>query len=115
VSLAAHFIHRCTVRRDSAQGENPYGGPSEPALYDVASDVPCRLVEKHDRVVFGLQQSERAQSMVVSAFVLLVGPDVDLEERDTVVIEGDAYRVSTVQERNTRAGHHKSARLERVS
>lgn len=114
VSIAAHFVHTCTVWRDGAEGESPYGGPSAPELTIVERDVPCRLVEKQDRVMFGLLQGERVQSMVVGGYLLLLGPDVDVNERDLVDIGDDRYRISTLARRNSRAGHHQSARLERV-
>lgn len=106
--------HRCTIQRNSAQGEDPYGGPTAPDWYDVTSDEPCRLITQ-ERVVYGLQQDERVESLVLSGYLLLLRPDLDVRERDRVLIGDEVYTISSVSsEQQWRAGL-RHVQLEKVS
>jgi len=85
---------------------------------DVAVGVPCRLVEKQQRLV----NSEKTESTVVTSHMLLVGSGADLLERDRVskvkfedgTLVTKTFVVRSLVMRRGRALHHKSAALEVV-
>ena len=116
MAIDSHFIHKCTIQRLVGTLDE-YGNASD-EHYVVDADVPCRLVEKTQRAV----TEERAELVVVTSYVLLLGPDADVVERDQVtvfVLDGEEYdtRVFTVKavlKRRARGLRHYSVALEAV-
>ena len=108
MSLDSHLIHTADLQRGTEHAD-PYGNATR-TWYDVAS-VPCRLVEKRERV----WSDERAEALVVTAYLLLVPADTDVAERDRVIVDSTTFTITAVLARNARAAHHKSLSLEVVS
>ncbi len=108
MGLDSLLIHQATVQRSTAVLD-AYGNASL-TWYDYDS-VPCRLVEKRERI----WSNERAESVVVTRYLLLVPAGTEVQERDRVQVDGVTYTVGAVLTRNTRATHHKSLSLEVVS
>ena len=108
MSLAQHFIHRCTIVRP-ATAEDVYGrdvatGPRE------QTNVPCRLVLKQQTVVV----SDIAERAVITRTMLLLAASVDIRHGDTVtVVGGGGYVVTAILPRSSRFHHHTSCALER--
>lgn len=78
--------------------------------YDVAL-VPGRLVEKRQRI----WNDERAESAVVTNYLLLVPASADVQERDRAQVGDTTYTVTGILTRGARAAHHLSLTLERVA
>ncbi len=117
MSLDAHLIHRCTIERDSGTKTDAYGN-HVPDLYEVDGDVPCRFVEKLQRVLV----DDGAESAVITTYLLLVAGDADLLPRDVIsrirLEDGTVLeRTFTVAERlvrRSRFAHHIAAKLEAI-
>lgn len=109
MAIGDHFIHRCTIERDTETALSAYGNAAE-AWVTVQADAPCRLVEKDERV----RTDEIAESLVRTKYLLLMGAGTDLRERDRVTIGARVFSISAVMSRNARGPHHVSARLEIV-
>lgn len=114
--IESHFIHTCTIQR-ATETEDAYRNKVE-VWATVASNVPCRLVEKQQR----LANSERVESMVVTTHLLLVGSETNIVERDRVsqvrlddgTIVNSTFSVKSLVMRRANALHHKSAALVKV-
>jgi len=118
MSLAAHLAHRCVIQR-ATETTGPYGNARQ-VWADYLLDVPCRLIERAERVINSLT----AEATVVTTYTLLVDGGVDIRERDRIdsVAFDDSgaetsgpFSVAAVLDRRGRALHHKSVALERVS
>jgi len=117
MSLHAHLIHRCTIQR-GAKAITAYRNDAR-TWSDHLLDVPCRLVEKAQRVF----SHERAQLVVVTTYTLLLPRETDVipDDRITQITEGkttvDAgpFTIKAVLTRRTRSPHHLSLALERAS
>ena len=108
MSFDAHLIHTATIQRGNAALDS-YGNATY--TWEDLVDTFCRLVEKTERVWI----SERAESAVVTRYVLLVPATTDVAERDRVVVDGVTYEVEHMLRRNARALYHKSLQLSKVS
>lgn len=123
MSVGAHLIHRCDVKRATAPNADAYKA-NRRVFATVATDEACRLVEKQQRVV-DVATGERA---VVTTYTMLFGPNVDVKAGDQITnivdelgetmtnAAGTAaiYRIESLLMRRGRAIRHKSAVLERV-
>ena len=101
------LIQTCTIRRYTDGGMDDYGKPIKTwAGYLIK---PCRLVAGSGREV------KVGAEVVVSNFRLFL-EDVDVTERDRVVVGGDIYEVVLVSDRQDGSGvHHKECDLIVVS
>ena len=108
MSLASFLIHVCTIRRISTVVPDPYGGGKE-TWGDVATDVPCRLIEQSAQLI----DNARVALTFVGKYKLLVGPDADLQAGDGVIVDGREFGVTEVLKKNARGGvHHLTALLQ---
>jgi hypothetical protein len=108
MSLSAHLIHQAVIERGTehldAYGDNvPEWGT---VWYG-----RCRLVEKQERV----WNDVRAESAVVTRYLLLLPVTADVDERDRVTVNDVVYTVTARLTRNTRVGHHFSVDLQVVA
>ena len=117
MSIEAFFPHFALIERATETGTDAYNNP----IYQwdaVGIDIPCRLVEKRERV----ERDETAAAMVVTTYKLLLPQVTDINERDrvTVTLEGGtwlgAYICGSVLRRTAMRGrHHLSVDLEAIS
>lgn len=119
MSIEGHFIHTCSIERDSGSGEDVHGGKTESWSAGSRTGVPFRLVEKRER----LHSDDRAAALVVTVYKGLFGHDADIEEKDrltSVTLEdgtvlGETFYVEELLVRRARAARHKTVILERRS
>ncbi len=98
--------HTAQVQR-ATENLDPYGNAAR-SWYDVDS-VPARLVIKQQRI----WNDERAESVAVTYYLLLLPTSADVMERDRVVVDSVTFDVVAILPRNAgRTGHHKSLSLE---
>jgi hypothetical protein len=71
---------------------------------------PGRLVEKRQRI----WSDERKESLVVTSPLLLVGPGLDVLERDRAIVDSATFTITALLVRKARATHHLSLAVERV-
>lgn len=113
MSLQAHLIHRCDIER-ATKLNDPYQN-AKLSWTTQAEDVPCRLVASAQRII----STDRTQFTVVSTFKLLLplGTDVIEDDRITniVDVDGGPFTVKAVLARRSRAVHHITLELERVT
>jgi len=101
------LINTCTIRRWVDGGTDAYGNPIK-SWGDIATK-PCRLVAGAGREI------NAGAEVVVSNHRLFL-EDVDITERDRVVIGAATYEVVLVSGRQNGAGvHHKECDLIGVS
>ena len=120
MGIDSHFIHQCDIKRpmSGSGNENAHGLSDESAQF-VDSGVRFRLIEKNERI----WKSEESEAAVVTVYKGLFGPATDLQERDqlvNVVLEDGTtldhyFEIESVLPRRTRAAHHLSVELKRVS
>jgi hypothetical protein len=104
VGITAHFIHICSIQR---------------AGITIATDVPCRLVAKAQRIL----DSVTGQAPIVTSYLMLFGRNTDVKPSDKIIqvtgqdgsIDPNVYEIRARLVRNARAIHHISVQLERVS
>ncbi len=120
MGIDSHFIHHCDIKRPaSGSGNENVHGLSDESSQFMASGVRFRLIEKNERI----WKSEESEAAVVTVYKGLFGPGVDLQERDqlvNVVLEDgtvleDYFEIEGILSRRTRAAHHLSVELKRVS
>ncbi len=108
MSLDALLLHMAQVQR-ATETLDPYGNAAR-SWYDVDS-VPARLVIKQQWI----WSNERAESVAVTHYLLLLPTSADVAERDREVVDSVTFDVTAVLPRNAgRTGHHKSLTLEVV-
>lgn len=116
MSLAAQFIHSCTIKRPTST-KDAYGA-TKPVEMLVVEEPRCRLVTKTQTVV----QSDIAERAVVTRYVLLLPRTSAIKQGDQIAVVRDAaqniigekYTVSAVLPRRSRHVHHISCELERI-
>ena len=116
MSFSSWLIHTCQVERATVH-LGAYQNAKE-TWAGVGTDMPCRLVEKQARVVV----NERVESTVTTTYSLLVGPEVDVRERDRIsrvtledgAIVPDTFVVTGILARRGSVLHHRTAMLSRV-
>jgi hypothetical protein len=117
MSFDSWLIHTATVQH-ATDVDNAYGN-STPAWETDPQVIECRFIERRERI-FG---DRDAQSMAVTAYTLLVGPDADILERDRIssvtfedgTVQAGVYVVKSLLERRGTSRRHKSAELERIA
>jgi hypothetical protein len=116
VGVDAHFIHRCEIQRGVSQ-KDPYHNDAPPVWSTLASDVPCRLVLKAQRIF----STDTAQQVEITKYLLLLPAGTDITEDDRVVSLVDEtgatdgpFGVLSVLPRRARAVRHISVELERI-
>jgi hypothetical protein len=98
MSFDSLLINTCTVKRLNETGEDAYGNPTG-SWDDHLTDQDCRLMITNGReVVIGAE-------VVVADYKLFIG-DVDITERDRVVIGSDTYEVLLVAPRQDGSSEH---------
>lgn len=119
MSLGSHLLDTCTIERaatqpDGYRHDDPARGDGWEA---VATQQPCRLVVKDQRVGDGVF-SERP---VVTTYTMLFGAGADVlpGDRITTVVQPDGaaagtYRIESVLKRRSHRAHHLSCRLEKI-
>lgn len=115
MSLAAHFLHKAVLQRD--MGTVDAYGVHQSAWQDLPP-VACRLVEKVQRIA----NDERTETVGFTTYTLLVGAEVEVNERMRVlkvVLEDGSetlgpFVIQAILKRRTRALMHKSLALGRV-
>jgi len=107
VSYADLLISTCTVRRFTEGVADAYGR-KERTWTDHLEDEPCRLSASSGReITIGAE-------VVVADYKLFLG-DVDITERDRVILGGVTYQVLLVTNRqNGTADHHKEVYVQVV-
>lgn len=102
------MINTCTVRRYTEGVVDAYGGLTK-AWGDHLVDQPCRLVAGSGREI------KVGAEVVISNYRLFL-EDIDITERDKVVIGSDTYEVVLVNDRQDGDGiHHLECDLVRVA
>ncbi len=113
MSIAAHLIHTCTISRRTASGSDAHGNTTY--TYTDATNVPCRYVEKRERV-----WTETEGARIERSILLMLPPSQEVAEGDivsAVTLEDGStlekrYRVRSVLQRRGRAASHRSVSLE---
>lgn len=116
MSFDAQLLHTCTIER-AGQALDAYQNASR-VWSAIAVGVPCRLVEKQERVL----QSERVESTVRTAYTLLLPADAQIVERDRISavtledgrVVSSVFTVAALLTRRARVARHVTAQLERV-
>lgn len=121
--VAGQLVHRCIVERDASSSASPHRDPyrqRSPVWEVAATDVPCRLVTKQQRVV----DTVTAEAAVVTVYLLLTLPDapiVPTRSRVRAVTDRAGRPIApgpfSVESRLVRTGHagaraHTSYQLE---
>ena len=97
------LIQTCTIRRYTDGETDAYGEPIK--VWADYLTKPCRLVAGSGREV-------KVGAEVVASNFRLFLEDVDVTERDRVVVGGDTYEVVLVSDRQDGSGvHHKECDL----
>lgn len=119
MSIASHFIHRCTRQRPTITTD-ALGADVREWESDQVSGIACRLVEKSQRVPL----SELAERPVITTYTLLVAADADVQQGDRIVsvrdartdetVEAGPFTIESLVRRNARGPRHKSLQLERA-
>lgn len=117
MSIDAHLLHRCTIRRPK-KAVDVYRNDTV-TMEDVDTDVPCRLVIKAQNQF----SSELAQFVVNSRYIVLLRPGTDIQEGDEIadlVYEdrsevGEVFEVTGILPRRGRTVRHITGQVERVS
>jgi hypothetical protein len=98
MSFDGLLINTCTVKRFNDTGEDAYGHPTG-SWDDHLTDQDCRLMITNGReVVIGAE-------VVVADYKLFIG-DVDITERDRVVVDSVTYEVLLVAPRQDDSSEH---------
>jgi hypothetical protein len=117
VSVDAHLLHRCTIRRPK-KVVDVYR--NDTVTMEIAeTDVPCRLVIKRQNQF----SSELAQFVAVTNYLLLLGAGTDVREGDEIadlVYEdrsevAEVFAVAAILPRRARTVRHITLLMERVS
>lgn len=123
MSVGAHLIHKCDIKRPSAPNQTSHKG-NRKVMTTVVEGEPCRLVEKSQRVT----DSATGEAATLTTYVMLFPPTADVqrgdqitnildEQGDTIMTANDvaaSYRIESLLTRRGRSARHKSAQLERV-
>jgi hypothetical protein len=115
MGVAAHFLHLAILQRDMG-AVDAYN--VRQSVWQDLPPVRCRLVEKVQRIL----NNERTDIVAVTTLTLLVGPQVEVDERmrvRQVTLEDGTdvvgpFTIQAVLVRRTHAAHHKSLVLGRV-
>ena len=117
MSIDAHLLHRCTIRRPKKVVDVYRNDAVEMEVAE--TDVACRLVVKTQNQF----SSELAQFVVVTTYLLLLRAGTDIQEGDEIadLVYEDASEVDEVFEvvailpRRARTVRHITVMVERVS
>ena len=118
MSLDSQLIHTCTIENPAAGTTNVYNNASK-AYATPITGVHCRLVEDRELV----KTDEVSEGFIKTVYRLMIRGDVELQERakiSSVTLEDqtvitDTFEVVDVLVRRSRALHHQTAVLERIS
>lgn len=118
MGIDSHFLHRCDIKRPYSGSEDAHG-LSDSSEQFAGSGVRFRLIVKNQRI----WKSEESESAVVTVYKGLFSAGVDLQERDrlvNVVMEDgsdleETFEIENILPRRTRASHHLSVELKRIS
>lgn len=119
MAVGAHLAHRCTIQRRPATTPDAYGQRSA-SFAAVATNVPCRLVQREIRAPLG----SLAEQPVIIVTTVLFGPDADVRETDRVtnVVFDDGttdagpfvIRQLAARRSGRRGVVHRTAQVERI-
>lgn len=118
MSLDSHLIHTCTIKPAASGTANVYNNPAK-AFGTPVTGVRCRLVESREKV----WSDERQESVVQSVYKLLVDRATVISEKSEISLVtledattiSDVFVVTELLVHRSRAAHHKTAMLERIS
>lgn len=117
MSIESHLLHTCTIQRPTTTQQDGYGQAVK-VWGAVAISVACRLVTKSQKIL----SDDRRQLLTVTVYKLLVGSATDVREDDRITelalesgVEAVPYRVAAILPRRSRAIHHITLDLEKVS
>lgn len=116
MSFDSLLVHSCSIER-ATSSDDAYGNASL-VWTEIYSGVPCRLIEKTDRLV----DPQKAQSTFITSYMLLVLPEYDIKERDRITqidlgVPRElpaAFVIKNVTLRNGVTARHSSLSLEAV-
>ncbi len=123
MSVGAHLIHTCDLKRATAPNQDGYQA-NRKTYTTTEAGVACRLTEKTQRVM----DTATGEAAIVTTYLMLFVPTADVRVADQVtnitdqrgdvetVASGDAaiFRISALLKRRGRSVRHLSAQLERV-
>jgi hypothetical protein len=116
VGVEAHCRHRCVVERP-VRALDGYQNATT-AYAPLATDVPCRLVIKTQRVPDGAL----AERPVVTSYLLIIPGDVDVRQGDRIrdvveqggaLVDAGPFRIESALPRRASSVRHRSYQLER--
>ena len=117
VHFKKHLIHTCTIQRNAPS--QSASGELVPSWTDAETGVPCRYVEKAERLA---DQSLSFQMLEDHIMLMSNGEDVREEDRVSTIVskrdgssvETGPFTVEAVLKRNSTRPFHISLKLERV-
>lgn len=113
MSFVSLLIDTCTVQRYTEGGADAYGIPTKTWAAHLTDEV-CRLMAGTGRVSSTGIEVRLEAKVVIASYVLFIG-DVDITERDRVVIGSVTYQVLAVADRQNGVGsHHKECLMDTV-
>lgn len=110
MSYADFLYQTCTISRPMDSGEGRYN-QHELELVQVATDVPCRMVEKSVRVL----DEKTNEYAWVQATLLLFLAGVDVQAKDEISIDdqdGTWVAIQRLDRRSVNSIHHISMMVE---
>lgn len=111
MSFAAFLNQTCTIKRPSKTGVDRYNANAY-AESTIASDVPCRLVEKSVKIM----NQQTSEYTWVKAKVLLLPATVSVLAKDTATLGSDVYLITQPLERQRgNSAHHVSCVVEIIN
>lgn len=107
MSFECLLINTCTIQRYTEGAADAYGKPVR-TWADHLADQDCRLMPGSGREI-----TVNAE-LVIAEYKLFLG-NIDVNEQDRVVIDGDTYQVLLVLERQDSSdNHHKELTMRLV-
>lgn len=109
MTLAAHLIHTCTIRRSVRPAADAHGA-QPPTWATIRAGQACRLAHKRSTVF----DNERAEWMPINQPILMLPAGVDVAEKDRIEnvnlgagrIVAGPFEVESLLRRSARAAHH---------
>ena len=117
MGIDSYFIHRCTIERPTVVQQDAYNNDVA-QFAAVATDISCRLVMRAQKMV----SDDRTQFVVVTSYKLFVPGNADVREGDQIAsltledgTEAGTFSVAAILPRRSRAVHHITLELEKVT
>lgn len=120
MTIGGHLLDTCTISRSAPQPDEYQEGDPErgEGWQAVGEEIPCRLVEKEQRVGEG----PWAERPVITVYLMLFAPRTDVKPGDRIesvilkdgTADGLTYRIERVLRRRGMATMHISCTLEKI-